>query len=162
SDSKNVLFVFSSQDQQRRDLDLFETALRARVPEHLNFHTSYVDYERMGDTSYRESLAETFRIAYKNVKLDVAVVSSIEAFQFVTDYRNKILPGVPIVFYALSPKELEGQRIPSGVTGRTGDVGLRETIELALHLHPDAQAVAVVTETPGFWWKVAQTELYRH
>ena len=161
-DSKNVLFVFSSQDQQRRDLDLFERALRTRVPHQLNFYTSYVDYERMGDGSYRDSLAETFHYAYKNVKLDVAVVSSIEALRFVTFYREKILPGVPIIFYALSPRELEGQRLPAGVTGRTSDVALRETIDLALRLHPGTQAVAIVTEAPGFWWAVARSELDRH
>ena len=162
SDAKNVLFVFSSSDQQRRDLDAFENAIRARVPQHLNFYTSHVDYERMGDTSYQDSLAETFHHAYKNVRLDVAVVSSIEALRFVTYYRDKILPGVPIVFYALSAKELEGLRIPAGVTGRTSEVGLRETIDLALHLHPNAQAVAIVTETPGFWWAAARSELSRH
>src|SRR5277367_4483367 len=157
--TKNVLFVFSSLDQQRRDRDLFEGALRARVPQHLIFHTSFVDYERMGDAAYRDSLAETFHHAYKNVKMDVAVISSIEALQFVTRYRDKIIPGVPIVFYALSAQELEleGQRLPAGVTGRTSSVGLRETIDLALRLHPDARAVAIVTEAPGFWWEVARS-----
>jgi PAS domain S-box-containing protein len=69
---------------------------------------------------------------------------------------------VPIIFYALSDKELEGQPIPAGVTGRTSGVGLRETIHLALRLHPDAQAVAIITEGPDFWWRVARSELYRH
>jgi PAS domain S-box-containing protein len=160
--AKNVLFIFSSQDQQRRDVDSFEKALRVRVPQHLTFHTSFVDFERMGDAPYQDSLAETFHRAYKNVKLDIAVVSSIEALQFVMRYRDKILPGVPIVFYAISAKELEGQRIPAGVTGRTSEVGLRETIDMALLLHPDAQAVAIITERPDFWWKVAQSELSRH
>jgi len=160
--TKNVLFVFSSLNQQRSDLESFEKALRAHVPQHLNFHTSYVDFERMGDASYEDSLAETFHRAYKNVKLDVAVVSSIEALRFVTHYRDKILPGVPIVFYSLSARELEGLRLPADVTGRTVEVGLRETIDLALRLHPDAQSVAIVTETPGFWWEVARSELYRH
>jgi PAS domain S-box-containing protein len=116
----------------------------------------------MGNASYQDSLAETFHRAYKKVKLDVAVVSSIEALQFVTHYRDKILPGVPIVFYALSAKELEGQRMPADITGRTSEVGLRETIDLALRLHPDTQAVAIVTEAPGFWWEAARSELYRH
>lgn len=160
--ARNVLFVFSSSDQQLRDLDLFERALRARVPQHLNFYTSHIDFERMGDASYQESLAETFHRAYKNVKLDVAVVASMEALQFVVQYRDKILPGVPIVFYALSAKQLEGQRIPGGVTGRTNDLGLRETIDLALRLHPDAQAVAIIAAGPTFWWRVARSELYGH
>jgi PAS domain S-box-containing protein len=160
--AKNVLFVFSSAGQQRNDLDSFESALRARVRQHLNFYSSHVDYEQMGDASSRASLAETFHEAYKNVKLDVAVVNSIDALQFVVQYRDKILPGVPIVFSGLSAKELEGQQIPDGVTGRTIGVGIRETIHLALRLHPDAQAVAIITEAPGFWWRVAQSELYRH
>lgn len=162
--AKNVLFVFSSQDQQRRDLDSFEEALRARVPQHLTFHASYIDYERMGDASYTDSLAETFYRAYKNVKLDVAVVSSFDALQFVTQYRDKILPGVPIVFYGLSAEELElvEPRLQAGTTGRTADVGLRETIDLALRLHPDGRAVAIVTVAPNFWWRIAQSELYRH
>src|SRR5215475_7808490 len=61
--AKNVLFIFSSFDQQRRFLEPFENALRARTPHHLNIYTSHVDYERMGDASYRESLAETFHNA---------------------------------------------------------------------------------------------------
>jgi PAS domain S-box-containing protein len=162
--AKNVLFVFSSLDQQRRDLDSFESVLRTRVPQHLTFHTSYVDFERMGDAAYRDSLAVTFHHAYKNVKLDVVIASSIEALQFILQYRDKVFPGVPIVFYALNAKELElvAQRLPDGVTGRTSDVGLRETIDLALRLHPDAQAFAIVTESPDFWWRVAHSELNRH
>jgi len=161
--ARNVLFVFSSHDQLHRDLDLFEGDLRARVPQHLIFHTSYIDYERMKDVAYRDAVAETFYRAYKNVKLDIAVVSSIEALQFAMQYRDKIFPGVPIVFYALSAKELElVGPLPPGVTGRTSEVGLRETIELALRLHPDAQAFAIITERPDFWWRVAQSELNRH
>jgi len=37
-----------------------------------------------------------------------------------------------------------GQAIGEGVTGVTVPVGIRETIDLALRLHPDAKAVAVI------------------
>jgi PAS domain S-box-containing protein len=160
--AKNVLFVFSAFGQQRDDLNSLEEALRDRVPQPLNFYASHIDYERMGDASYRDSLAETFRNEYKDVRLDVAVVSSIQALQFVTSYRNRILPGVPIVFYGLSARALVGLQLPPATTGRTTVIALRETIDLALRLHPDAQAVAIITESPGFWWDVAHSELGRH
>lgn len=160
--AKNVLFVFSAFGQQRDDLDLLEDALKDRVPQPLNFYASHIDYERMGDASYRDSLAETFHNEYKDVKLDVAVVSSIQALQFVTSYRDRILPGVPIVFYGLSSRALAGLQLAPGTTGRTTIIALRETIDLALRLHPDAQAVAIITESPGFWWNVAHSELGRH
>src|SRR6202030_2884384 len=40
-----------------------------------------------------------------------------------------------------------------------------ETIDLALHLHPDVKAVAVITGITGrdkYWLAVAQSELLRH
>jgi PAS domain S-box-containing protein len=160
--AKNVLFVFSSFGQQEQDLNLFEDALRHRVPQPLNFYASHIDYERMEDASYRDSLAETFRNEYRDVKLDVAVVSSIPALKFVTSYRDRILPGVPIVFYGLSARGLEGLQLPPRITGRTSGIALRQTIDLALRLHPDAQAFAIITESPGFWWNVAHSELERH
>ena len=60
----------------------------------------------MRNVEYRDSLAETFRYAYKDVKMDIAIVSAEEALGFVLQYRDKILPGVPIVFYSLSAIEL--------------------------------------------------------
>jgi PAS domain S-box-containing protein len=160
--AKNVLFVFSSFDQQRRSLNSFENALRARVPQHLNFYASHVDYERMKDASYRDSLAETFHNAYKDVKFDVVVVSSIDALQFVTSYRERIFPGAPIIFFEVSASALEGLQLPPGTTGRTSGIALRQTIDLALRLHSDAQTIAIITESPGFWWNVAHSEVERH
>jgi hypothetical protein len=43
-----------------------------------------------------------------------------------------------------------------------GSVGVRETIELALRLHPDTTAVAVIEARRNFWWKIAHSELLRH
>jgi PAS domain S-box-containing protein len=116
----------------------------------------------MGDLSYRESLAETFHNAYKNVRLDVVIVSSIEALRFVVSYRDRISPGVSVVFYSLSARALESVQLPPGFTGRTSGIALRETIDLALRLHPDAEAIAIITAAPGFWWQVAHSELDRH
>lgn len=161
---KNILFLFSSQDQQRRDLNSFVKVLQVKVPQHLVIHSSYVDYERMGNTAYRDRLAETFHEAYKDVKMDVAIVSAIEALQFVLQYRDRILPGVPIVFYALSASELKVLRrpLPPDVTGRTASIGLRQTIDLALRLQPDAQSLAIVTAQPDFWWRAAREEVDHH
>jgi PAS domain S-box-containing protein len=161
-DAKNVLVVFSTSQQEPKALDLFKSAIRARVPGQVNFYTGFLDYQRFGDESYRESLAETFRRAYREVKPDVVIVVAIEALEFTMQYRDRIFPGVPIVFTAVTASELEGKKMVPGVTGVEGSVGVRETIELALRLHPDTTAVAVIEARRNFWWKIAHSELLRH
>ena len=160
--TKNVLVVFSNFQRDHEILDLTESEVRAHVPRPVNFSVAYLDYQRLGQKPYRESLAATFRLGYSEVKPDLLILFSIEAIQFVTQYRDKIFPGVPIVFTGVSTSELEGLKMLPGMTGRTGSVGLRETIDLALRLHPDANAVALIEAKPGFWWAAAHAELLRH
>ena len=52
-----------------------------------------------------------------------------------------------------------------GVTGVTEIINVRRTIDLALHLHPDTKAVAVITNNSEFeryWLGVVHAELLRH
>jgi PAS domain S-box-containing protein len=69
---------------------------------------------------------------------------------------------VPIVFTELSTSELKRLKILPGLTGMTCSVGLRDTIDLALRLHPDANAVVLIEAKTGFWWSAAHAELLRH
>ena len=93
-----------------------------------------------------ESQAETFRRTYAGMNLDLVIADNTEQLELTVQYRDKIFPGVPIVFIAVSSRELEGQRMWPGVTGVAVPVGLRETINLALHLHPDTNTVAVMAK----------------
>jgi PAS domain S-box-containing protein len=160
--TKNVLVVFSALDREHESLDLMKSGVRAHFSGPVDFSVAYLDYQRLGQESYRESLAATFRLGYREVKPDVLIVSSIEAIQFMTQYRDKIFPGAPIVFTAVSTSELEGLKMLPGMTGLTSSVGLRDTVDLALRLHPDANAVALIEAKPGFWWAAAHAELLRH
>jgi PAS domain S-box-containing protein len=163
--AKNVLVVFSAVESGHKSLDLIESGVRARFPGQVNFSIAYLDYQRVEDKSYAESLAEIFRRGYKQ-RPDVLIASSIQALQFLMEYRDKMFPGVPIVFLGVSSSELEGRKPLPGVTGVTASPGLRETIDLALHLEPDTNAVAVITDTPGdaerHWLNVTHAELLRH
>src|SRR5205823_13092764 len=82
--------------------------------------------------------------------------------QFAVRYRDQMFPGVPIVFTDVGQQE-EGKIFP-GVPGVISPVGIRETIDLALRLNPDARTVAVitgVTEWDKYWLSVAHAELLR-
>ena len=159
---KNVL-VLHNQANLPQSWALMESTVRARVPGEINFYTSSVENPRFDEEVYRESLAETLRRGYGGVKLDVVVASSYPVLKFAMQYRDRMFPGVPIVFTDVS--STEGQKMWPGVTGVISPLGMRETIDLALHLHPNARAVAVIsgtTEWDKYWLAVAHSELIRH
>ena len=98
-----------------------------------------------------------------DTKLSLILVASEPALKFAVEYRDKIFPGVPIVFWAIS-STLADQKI-SGVTGVASPAGTRETIDLALHLNPDTTSVAVITnvsEIERYWLADVHAELLRH
>jgi PAS domain S-box-containing protein len=162
TNTKNVLVVFSALVREHEALDLMESGVRAHFSGPVNFSVVYLDYQRLGQESYRESLATTFRLGYSEVKPDVLIAVSIEAIQFMTQYRDEIFPGVPMVFTEVSSSELQAVKMLPGMTALTASAGLRETIDLALRLHPDADAVALIEAKQGFWWAAAHAELLRH
>lgn len=160
---KNVLIIsgYLSRDDGRY-LDALESSLRARVPERVNLYVNYLEPSRFNDKAYRESQAETFRSEYGRSKPDLLIVLSDPAFPFVLQYHDKMFPGTPILVTGIGLERLGEKRYP-GVTAVTGHVGLRETIDLALRLNPDADTVAVLADdTDDFRRAVAHSELLRH
>jgi PAS domain S-box-containing protein len=162
---KNVLLLLSSVQGDGRFSDV-ELSIRARVPGPITFHHSYLEASQTEQKSYLESQAETFRRTYAGMKLDLVIAGNPEQLKFAVQYRDKIFSGVPIVFIAVSSRELEGQRMWPGVTGVAVPVGLRETIDLALHLHPDTNTVAVIANESSsiarYWLAATHAELLRH
>ena len=142
---------------------LMESTVRARVPGQINFYTASVENQRFEEEVYQESLAETLRRGYAGVKLDAVVAATYPVLQFVMQHRDEMFPGVPIVFTDVGrPEE---QKVWPRVTGVITPVGMRETIDLALHLHPHTNAVAVITGVTAwdkYWLAVAHSELLRH
>jgi PAS domain S-box-containing protein len=139
-----------------------ESTVRARVPGQINFYTASVQNPRFDEEEYRESMAETLR-GYGGVKLDVVVAVTYPVLQFATQYRDTMFPGVPIVFTDV-PRQ-EEQNVSPGVAGVISPLGMRETIDLALHLHPDTKAVAIITgvsDWDKYWLAVAHSELLRY
>jgi signal transduction histidine kinase len=69
---------------------------------------------------------------------------------------------VPIVFFGVEVRRLAGQKMWPGVTGVTEILDLRATIDVALHLHPDTNTVALITSNSAFdayWLSVIHADL---
>jgi PAS domain S-box-containing protein len=165
-ESKNVLVLFSSlASDDGRFLNVLEPAIRSRVPASITFHVSHlVNDQGEGEENwktYEESQAETFRRVYAAVRMDLVVAVSPQALYFTLDFRDKMFPGVPVVFAEVSTREIAGRRWP-GVTGLSIPVGIGETIDLAMRLHPDTQTVAILQGPDWYWIEFEHSELLRH
>ena len=159
--AKNVL-ILHNWISLPQSWTVMESTVRSRVPGEINFYTVSVANQRFDEEAYRESLAETLRRGYKGVKIDVVVTATYPVLEFAVKYRDRIFPGVPIVFTDVNKMEM--LKPQPGVTGVVSPVGTRETIDLALHLHPDTRAVAViagVSEWDKRWLAVSHSELVR-
>ena len=142
--AKNVLVLFSTVKYSEQLSDTVEPFIRGRVQGPIAFYDAYLDDPQVDQKPYRESMAETLRRRYAGVKMDVVIASNPEAIYFAAEYHDKIFPGVPIVFVAIGKRDLDLRKLGSRVTGVVTPLGFRETIDLALRLHPETSAVAVV------------------
>ena len=158
---KNVLVL--SGGRGRVSINQMESSLRAHFSEPVNFSIVDLENPRFEQKSYQDNLAEALRAGYSNEKLDLVVAVMTQPLQFAVQYRDKVFPGVPIVF--MSNNIPLPEKIWPGVTGVQSATGVQETIDLALRLHPDTQAVAVISKASGQdndWFQAEHSELLRH
>jgi PAS domain S-box-containing protein len=162
---KNVLFVFSIVKYSDEMLKVMQPYMRDHYPGSINFYYAYLEDIQSEENPSWESQAEIYRRKYAGVKMDVVIANVGPSLRFALKYREKIFPGVPIVFVSVSKRELEGQKIGPGVTGVTNPLGFRETIDLALRLHPDTKTIATIaglTNWDSYWLQVLHSELVRY
>ena len=161
--AKNVLILYSFSKRDLLDPQSLEATVRAHVSAPVNFYVEYLEAQRFGSRDYEKSLGETLRQTYARQKLDLVIVAVYPALQFAIDFREKIFPDVPIVFMMIVPARLQGHKLWPGVTGVTLRGDVRGTLDLALHLNPDAKNVAVVggtSEFENFWVNVTHQEIH--
>src|SRR5260370_23478104 len=126
-DVKNVL-VLHNWASLPQSWGLMESTVRARVPGQINFYTASVENPRFDEEEYRESLAETIGRGYSEVKLDLVVAATYPVLQFAMQYRDKMFPGVPIVFPDVARQE--AQKIWPGVTRVIVPTRMRGTLSV--------------------------------
>jgi PAS domain S-box-containing protein len=163
---KNVLIISGYSDEvESHDDDLYEPSIRARVPFPINFYFEHTELWRDQSADYQKSLVETLSNRYAGQTFDLVITASYPALQFAVRHRQGLFPGVPIVFLAVDANRIAGQKMWPGVTGVTLNVDVRDTVDLALRLRPDADVVAVVTGDSNFdeYWRGAiHNEIARH
>src|SRR5271157_5819535 len=153
--AKNVLILHSFPKAYVFDaLESFESTVRSSVSVPVNFYVERLETQHFGSRDYENGQSEVLRGAYAKEKLDLVVVFAYPALQFAAEYRDRMFPGVPIVFVMVAPGRIQGRKLWPGVTGVTIPMDVRGTLDLAVRLHPGTKRVAVVagnSEYESYW-----------
>ena len=95
--------------------------------------------------AYATAQAEFLRQKYSGRNVRVIVAEAFAALQFTLKFRDRMLPGVPVVHIAVPIDQLERVSLPADVVGKSIDLDPTETLRFALRLQPGAERMVIVT-----------------
>jgi PAS domain S-box-containing protein len=158
-----VLYSFTKRDNFVA-LEPLKATLRSRIHAPVHFQVEYLESQRFEIAGYSESISDVFHRVYGGEKFDLVVASAYPALRFAIDYRDRLFPGVPIVFIEVDPGRLKSNTLSPNLTGVTDITDVRGTLKLALRFHPDTKAVAVITGVSEFerYWLSAVHSEFKH
>lgn len=110
---------------------------------HIELQIEYMDakkypYEVIADTLFR-----LYQDKFVNEHFDIVIVSDNDAYNFILEHRDRLFPGIPVVFCGLN--DVNPEKIDSSfVTGILENINVRDTLELALSIHPNKDKLVVI------------------
>jgi PAS domain S-box-containing protein len=150
--TKNVLLLFSGRFIAPLSLAVDE-AVRAtfqRSPSvKAELYAETLDIARFDPERYGPLLAAYLREKFADRKLDLIITSLPQAARFLLKFRKELFPDTPIVFCLADEAELADLLPAPNVRGVPLRIPWKDTLDLALKLHPDTQHVAVIAGTDG-------------
>ena len=146
---KNVLVLHSSHRGYGWTDSIMagiESVIQA-APENIELWVEYLDAGRLKSASFTRQLQDLFQSKFENLELDVVIVSDKKALEFLLENRDRIAPGVPVVFSTVGD---DGTRLADGhpkLTGVSESGDFVTTLDLAFKLHPGIEHMVFVS--PG-------------
>ncbi len=143
-----MLIIFGNQRAQPSAViigDALESVLRDAPGHSVDLFREYLDSEWDSTEAYATTQAEFLRQKYSGRNIRVLVVEAFPALQFALKFRDRMLPGVPVVHIGIGIDQLEGLSLPADFVGKSLDLDPKETLRLALRLQPHAERIVIVT-----------------
>ncbi len=126
----------------------FKDALvKGPVPD-VEYFAEYLEEDRFPGEDQAQLLHDYLLRKYAHRRIDVVVAITDAPLKFLLQHRSDLFPGTPIVFLAINPP---GKDVLAAGPGMTGIVPVRthkQTLDLALKLHPDTRQLFFISGTP--------------
>ncbi|MFP4014596.1 MAG: ABC transporter substrate binding protein [Chitinispirillaceae bacterium] len=114
--------------------------------ENIRLHTEYLDTKRRPEVMEEPLFTEILERKYRNTAVEVIVVSDDNALIFIKRIRDRIFPGVPVVFCGINNLDIASLKDFDNVTGVNESADVKETVELMLKLHPGTERILAITD----------------
>jgi PAS domain S-box-containing protein len=105
----------------------------------------FMDTRRIFTEEYFLELKRLWHVKYAKRQPDVIICSDDHAFNFALRFEKDLFPNVPMVFCSVSgyqPFMRQGRQL----TGLQENIAVKETLDVALKIHPDTKRVAIITD----------------
>ena len=145
---KNVLILNSYHEGFKWTDDITRGVISALEPVsgETRIFIEYLGTKWVNDDLYFRELVQILKHKYSRTRFDLIISSDNDAFDFLRDHRDEVFGRIPVVFNGVNyftEKDLAGKTLFTGVS-ETAD--LRESLELALRLHPSVKKIFVIND----------------
>lgn len=145
---QSVLILYSNQRPLPANVVTDDT-LRRVVPEALGhpveIFSEFLDVEHFSGQEYAEAVANFIRRKYQRSNVGVIVTPAPGALSFAVRYRDRMIPKVPVVHLNMTRETLRKLDVPADFIGWTAEFDVANTLALAMHLHPRANRLVLVS-----------------
>jgi len=111
-----------------------------------NLYVEYMDTKRFFGPGSLEQFPDVYRRKFLSHHFDVIVATDNNAFDFLRAYRDRLFPNTPVVFCGVNYFKEEDLRGHRRFTGVSEEADVKDTLDLALRLHPETERIYVVNE----------------
>lgn len=129
----------------------FEQSFKAQLQldrrQDVEYFPEYFEFSRFPEENTAVTFRNYLRAKYAHRIVDVVVASADAPLRFLLQYRNELFSKSPIVFVANDLPNRDALAAAGGATGIHYKNAYRETVDLALRLHPETKQVYVVSGT---------------
>ena len=140
----------------------FKEALKTSTNGPVDYFAEFLEEDRFPGDQQAEALHDYLLKKYANRNIDIVVAVTDAPLKFLLAHRDDLFPHSPIVFLAIKPPAQEILSTGPGMTGIVPVSTHKQTIELALKIHPDTEHLFVISGTPNHDKRleaIARTEL---
>lgn len=121
--------------------------LKAAFPEPINIDFEYLELSRNEDSEYEQKWLELLQTKYARNRPDLVIPIYISAINFLLEHRDRIFPGVPVVFCSAPRNIAELARKQPGTTGTIFEIDFYGTGKLIKRMLPAVKKIVVITGT---------------
>jgi len=152
-EKKNVLVLNSYHQGFKWTDDMNRGILTSLDPVRAGsrFYLEYMNTKWVYGVPYFKELSRLLLIKYAKTRIDLIICTDNDALEFLLDYRDEIFGKIPVVFCGanyFTEEDLKGKPFYTGVS-ETAE--LKDSIDVALRLHPGTKHIFVINDnnTPG-------------